>query len=107
MNASQILKVIEGKTGKYCKFIGVYFSDELQKVKLRCKKESEPVVFIVNTLRLQDEDVMGHYLTFYWNKTKKLLYFMDSYALPKEFYNNEINDFCSGAFKLRYLPFRL
>lgn len=107
MNSSQILNAIEGRLGNECKFIGIYFSDELWKVRLIRKKESRPIVCIVNTLRLQDTDVMGHYLTFYCDTKNKLLYFIDSYALKKEFYNKEINEFCKGGLKICYLPFRM
>lgn len=107
MNASQILHALEGKVGNRCNFIGVYFSDELRVLKSKCKYETHPFVFIVNTLRLRDRRLMGHYLTIYVDNKKKLLCFIDSYALHREFYNKEINEFCESDFKLYELPFRL
>lgn len=103
MNTEQIYRAIERHLGSYRNFIGVYLSDNLEWI----KREKEPVVFIVNTLRMSDPaTLMGHYIVLYYDKKRKFVYFIDSYNFDKQLYNTEINRFCTGL-TVEYLPFRL
>ena len=100
MNENQIDYFLYSNLGARIEYYkGTYAADELISEELTIKRMDEPICFglILNTLKINQTDRMGHWLAIHIKHMPKLkvfnLKFVDSYKQPYKFYSNHISTF--------------
>ena len=87
-----LLSLGKKKLGDKIDFLGVYCSDELEKI----KPPRKPTMLICNTLKTHDPPrKMGHWVSFY--KDGKIAIFLDSFGFPPSMYGGSFLNFMRGS----------